>query len=685
MAGRVAVARIDLHVCPPVLDLDDPRAEDPRLAGAKAATLARALRRGFAVLDGFVVTVSGCANRDSVLHLDAEAAIFAAWKALSGDGEIAVMVRSSSPIEDQSSSSMAGRFLSAAARGQDEFFATLDRVISSAGPGEPMAVLVQPLLHAKTGGIMFGADPVTGRRDRLIVVAAPGAPAGLAAGAAAGTRMVLTPAGRQIRRRGPRMLTRSQRLALARLAARAARRFGAPQDIEWAFDAGGGLWLLQSRPITAVASPGRGPILGPGPLAETFPDPLSILEEDLWLPPLRDAASETLALAGMSRRRIACSPVVAAVAGRLVADLDLFGARPRRGFARLDPRPGLRRLRAGWRTGRLRVQLPGRAATLVTETDRRLGAVPALATVDDDALLGLIGETRRSLAALHACEMAAGMLAGGANHTAVAASAALDALASGRAAGESDARIVMRHPVVLALSAPRVGPPGSLPAVPGDGDRHEPRSDASARRLPALREMLRLRVRWTHELAARAAWETARRLVRGGVLSDPDHARLLSVEELAAALRIRALPADLPSRRARRAGAAVPAAFRVAGDGSIVPVVTRRRRRDGTLRGTAAGGGWGTGPVHNAPGDPADGAVLVVATLDPALAPALPRLAGIVSETGTPLSHLAILAREYGVPAVVGVDGATRRLAHGIRVGVDGRRGLVTPAKEAAP
>ena len=104
--------------------------------------------------------------------------------------------------------------------------------------------------------------------------------------------------------------------------------------------------------------------------------------------------------------------------------------------------------------------------------------------------------------------------------------------------------------------------------------------------------------------------------------------------------------------------------------------------------GHGAGGGRGSGPVHvySAAGtgtasaaatSVADGAVLVVPTLDPALAPLLPGLGGLVAETGSVLSHLAILAREYGVPTVVGLDGATERFAEGTWVVVDGTTGEV--------
>jgi rifampicin phosphotransferase len=69
--------------------------------------------------------------------------------------------------------------------------------------------------------------------------------------------------------------------------------------------------------------------------------------------------------------------------------------------------------------------------------------------------------------------------------------------------------------------------------------------------------------------------------------------------------------------------------------------------------------------------------VLVVATLDPRLAPVLSALAGLVAETGSPLSHLAILAREHGVPTVVGVAGARERFPVGTNLLVDGGTGHV--------
>ncbi len=74
--------------------------------------------------------------------------------------------------------------------------------------------------------------------------------------------------------------------------------------------------------------------------------------------------------------------------------------------------------------------------------------------------------------------------------------------------------------------------------------------------------------------------------------------------------------------------------------------------------------------------------VLVVDTLDPRLAAALPDVAGLVSETGSALSHLAILAREMHVPAVVGVTDARARFPSGTALLVDGSTGEVRSGLE---
>lgn len=101
-----------------------------------------------------------------------------------------------------------------------------------------------------------------------------------------------------------------------------------------------------------------------------------------------------------------------------------------------------------------------------------------------------------------------------------------------------------------------------------------------------------------------------------------------------------------------------------------------------TLQGTGASPGLGEGPARVVRGASdfgrvRPGDVLVTTTTTPAWTPLFPSLAGLVTETGGILSHAAIVAREYGLPAVVGADGATSVLSDGVAVRVDGSAGRV--------
>jgi pyruvate,water dikinase len=71
------------------------------------------------------------------------------------------------------------------------------------------------------------------------------------------------------------------------------------------------------------------------------------------------------------------------------------------------------------------------------------------------------------------------------------------------------------------------------------------------------------------------------------------------------------------------------------------------------------------------------GEVLVVAAADTGWAPLFLAASGVVTELGGPLSHAAIILREYGVPAVVNVTNATRSLRDGDLVRLDGDVGTV--------
>ena len=100
------------------------------------------------------------------------------------------------------------------------------------------------------------------------------------------------------------------------------------------------------------------------------------------------------------------------------------------------------------------------------------------------------------------------------------------------------------------------------------------------------------------------------------------------------------------------------------------------------VRGHPAGIGWGAGRAvvvncecelsRVAPGD-----VLVTKVAGPALSHILPRVSGVVAELGGSTSHLASLARERGIPMVLGVLDATRKIPDGAQCAVDGVAGIV--------
>ncbi|WP_442543734.1 PEP/pyruvate-binding domain-containing protein [Arthrobacter sp. KN11-1C] len=188
----------------------------------------------------------------------------------------------------------------------------------------------------------------------------------------------------------------------------------------------------------------------------------------------------------------------------------------------------------------------------------------------------------------------------------------------------------------------------------------------------------------------RAYRELGRRLVLAGVLDEPDEIYHLRFEELEsindaddgalpASLRDRFRPLVLARAAKRRALEGIPLldpALLFAGNRTV----------EGALvSGTAASRGQATGPVRVIRG-PAEfgrlrsGEVLVCPYTNPAWTPLFQRAVAVVVDAGGLGSHAAIVAREYGIPAVMGTGAGTSILADGQRVFVDGTRGVVLPA-----
>lgn len=101
-----------------------------------------------------------------------------------------------------------------------------------------------------------------------------------------------------------------------------------------------------------------------------------------------------------------------------------------------------------------------------------------------------------------------------------------------------------------------------------------------------------------------------------------------------------------------------------------------------SLSGTGASPGKAFGPAFVALLDVdvvevPRGAVMVVRIFHPYFAPTLARIVGLVVAEGGVLQHAAILAREFGIPAVVGVVGALEAISTGLMVEIDGSAGTV--------
>ena len=187
----------------------------------------------------------------------------------------------------------------------------------------------------------------------------------------------------------------------------------------------------------------------------------------------------------------------------------------------------------------------------------------------------------------------------------------------------------------------------------------------------------------------RAYRELGRRLVTAGVIDDVQDVFHLRFEELAsmtdddgplpASLRQRYRPLVLARAAKRRELEGIPL---------LDPAVLfkKARRTAGALvSGTPASRGRAEGPVRvirgpNEFGRLRSGDILVCPYTNPSWTPLFQRAAAVVVDLGGLGSHAAIVAREYGIPAVMGTGTGTSVLADGQRVVVDGSAGAVHPA-----
>ncbi len=293
-----------------VLNLESARAADLTLTGGKAVGLHRLFALKLPVPAGFVVTthsftealaadaelrrittaidLTPSAETEKLRTLAAEArkrvlaqplsetltrALVDAWTSVTG--RAAVAVRSSATAEDLADASFAGQ--------QDSFLNVIgERALAEAvlkcwaslfteravvyrrrhdigSASLSIAVVVQRMVKADAAGVVFTADPLTGRRDVTVIEAVAGLGEALVSGQTIPERLIVI--GKKVTERigvdgrpmanQSALLTDAQATFLAHLGATTAAHAAQPMDLEWTIE-NGQLWLVQARPITTL-------------------------------------------------------------------------------------------------------------------------------------------------------------------------------------------------------------------------------------------------------------------------------------------------------------------------------------------------------------------------------------------------------------------------------------------------
>lgn len=215
-----------------------------------------------------------------------------------------------------------------------------------------------------------------------------------------------------------------------------------------------------------------------------------------------------------------------------------------------------------------------------------------------------------------------------------------------------------------------------------------------AQRYTPLRENPKFYLLRVVQEQRRILLQLADRLVEAGSIADPSDLFFLLQEELHPLVRCPAdalLVARLRSRARRRRVQYALAQARTPPDVLGAPPARTEppTAAPAVLRGLGASPGCAEGRARVATNPEEGGAlvageVLVAKFTDPGWAPLFPLAAAVVTEIGGVLSHGAIVAREHGIPAVVNVRDATRRIRPGQRLRVDGGSGTVALLPEDA-
>jgi rifampicin phosphotransferase len=181
-----------------------------------------------------------------------------------------------------------------------------------------------------------------------------------------------------------------------------------------------------------------------------------------------------------------------------------------------------------------------------------------------------------------------------------------------------------------------------------------------------------------------ALLDEAGRLVQSGVLRDDEDIFYLTLQELRDVVRTKHVDDQLIRRRkdAFRSQQALRPPRVLTSDGEVIAGEYGRHDLPiGALVGLPVSAGIIEGRARvildlaEADVDPGD--ILVTAHTDPSWSPLFVQISGLVTEVGGVMTHGAVIAREYGLPAVVGVENATRLIRDGQRIRVNGTDGYL--------
>ncbi len=724
---------------PTVRRLGDLRMADAAEVGGKAAQLGELIAAGARVPDGLVLTFAAgeltTDDRRSLLGASAEelgSGPFAVRSSgIAEDGaerSFAGMYETVLDVPADELPAATDRVLASAQAARANAY-------GSAANGH-MAVIVQRMVAPAAAGVALTADPVTGDRQPCVVTAVRGLGERLVSGAAYGDEWTVIDGHATARRQPERAIDRRQVEMVASEARRIAASRGVPQDVEWAIDADGTLWTLQARPMTALPPDASWDAPAPGAytrqlrFGEWISEPLTPLF-DSWLLTAMEERTHAGYLQEIGQRVPRPYHVVvngwyfytlnwatpAAFARNLPSMLWHFVRSPRT-LAGINPstvRHAVPILERKWRT-----DLQPRYRAAVEDAEGRVELLPVTelpALIDE--LADLAGTSFMWVTALAGAgyKMEMNLAKFYRRHLAPSLGGSHLPLLTGFEAPTDPARHAVASLDWWHAPGPRGGsatrPPADHAALVET--RHAAEEAAftalasSPRRLRAFRKLLAdaqhlvpLREEQVAELTIawpvmrRAVWRIGEELASRGVIGEPDDNFFLTRDEVLSAIGDGgpASRVDVAARRSTREQQArlVPPLI----VGRLNPLVKKlfagMSRLFGAVpsdtavvSGTPASPGRASGPVRVIRGpeqfdELEPGEILVAPLTAPAWTPLFTRAAAVVTDVGSPAAHASIVAREYGIPAVVGCGDATARLRTGMRVTVDGTTGNVEPA-----